>query len=54
MVIENVKITDVSLSMADHDCLTFDIAIKGNGFGCAIHHTTVNMYLEAKMICVKL
>lgn len=36
MVIENVKITDVSLSMADHGCLTFDIAIKGNGFGCNI------------------
>ena len=36
MEIENVKITDVSLSMADHGCLTFDIAIKGNGFGCTI------------------
>lgn len=30
MEIENVRITDVSLSMADHGCLTFDIFIEGH------------------------
>ena len=36
MKIENVKITKVSLSMADHDCLTFDIFVDGSGWSCAI------------------
>lgn len=36
MKIENVKITKVSLSMADHGCLTFDIFVDGSGWSCAI------------------
>ena len=36
MRVENVKITNVSLTIADHGCLTFWIAVKGNGFGCGI------------------
>lgn len=36
MKIENAKITDVTLSMADHGCLTFDIFVDGGGWSCAI------------------
>ena len=36
MKIENVKITNTSLSMADHGLLTFDVFVEGDGFGCAI------------------
>jgi len=30
----NGKITNVSLSMADHGCLTFSITLDGSGVGC--------------------
>jgi hypothetical protein len=30
----NAKITNVSLSMADHGCLTFYITLDGGGWGC--------------------
>lgn len=30
----NAKITNVSLSMADHGCLTFSITLDGGGVGC--------------------
>ena len=31
--ITNMKITNVSLSMADHGCLTFGLTLEGSGFG---------------------
>ena len=34
MTIENAKIIKVSLNMADHGCLTLDLILKGNGWGC--------------------
>lgn len=35
-MIENARITKVSLSMADHGCLTFGICVTGGGWGCNI------------------
>ena len=32
MKIENAKIENVSITMADHGCLTFWITLKGNGW----------------------
>lgn len=32
----NAKISKVTLTMADHGCLTFYIFIEGKGFGCGI------------------
>ena len=32
MKIENAKIEDVSITMADHGCLTFWTTLKGNGW----------------------
>lgn len=32
--IKNAKITNVSLSMADHGCLTFSITLDGGSWGC--------------------
>lgn len=34
--ITNMKITNVSLTMADHGCLTFWITVEGAGTGCNI------------------
>ena len=34
--IENVKITDVSIQMEDHSCLTFMIFVEGGSFGIGI------------------
>lgn len=34
MEIKNAKITGVSLTMADHGCLTFFVNLEGNGWGC--------------------
>ena len=34
MNIENAKIIDTRISMADHGCLTFDLTLEGNGWGC--------------------
>ena len=36
MKIENAKITNVSITMADHGCLTFWITVEGAGWGCGI------------------
>lgn len=32
--IENAKITNVSISMADHGCLTFWLTLEGHYWGC--------------------
>lgn len=32
--IENARIKSVSISMADHDCLTFGIVLDGKAWGC--------------------
>lgn len=34
--IENAKITNVSISMRDHGCLTFTIYIDAAGWSCGI------------------
>lgn len=34
MAILNAKITDVSITMADHGCLTFWIMLEGDTWGC--------------------
>ena len=34
MTIKNAKIKNVSLTMADHGCLTLDLALEGDGWGC--------------------
>ncbi len=34
MEIKNAQITDVSISMADHGVLTFNLGIEGGGWGC--------------------
>ena len=34
MKIENAQVTNVSLTMADHGCLTFWLSLEGNGWGC--------------------
>ena len=36
MEIENAKITNVSITMADHGCLTFWITIESTNWGCSI------------------
>ena len=36
MEIENAKITSVSISMADHGCVTFWVTVEGSGWGCSI------------------
>ena len=34
-IYENAKITDVSLGIGDHCCLTFSITLKGSGWGAS-------------------
>ena len=34
MRIENAKITNTSITMEDHGCLTFWITLEGGGWGC--------------------
>ena len=49
MKIENAKITNVSLTMADHGCLTFWITIESAGWGCSIGGYCIDHgYLGAK------
>ena len=45
----NAKITNVSLSMADHGCLTWGITLDGGGIGCVYGGWSIgNGYLGAK------
>ena len=47
--IENAEITSVSLTMADHGCLTFWLMIEGGGWGCGIGGYCIgNGYVGAK------
>lgn len=49
MEISNVKITDASLTMADHGCLTFFITVEGGGIGVSIGGYCIGHgYLGAK------
>lgn len=34
MEIKNARITNVSITMADHGCLTFQLSLDGGGWGC--------------------
>lgn len=34
MTIENAKITNVSITMGEHGCLTFWLTLEGAGWGC--------------------
>lgn len=36
MRIENALITNVSLTMEDHGCLTFWLTLEGDGWGCGV------------------
>lgn len=36
MRIENAQITNVSLTMEDHGCLTFWLTLEGDGWGCGV------------------
>ena len=47
--IENAKITEVDLSMADHGCLCAEIVLEGDGWGCVYGGFVIgNGYLGAK------
>lgn len=49
MEIENAKITNTRISMADHGCLTFDLILEGDGWGCAFGGYCIGRgYLGAK------
>ena len=44
----NAKITNVSISMADHGCLTFQVYLDGAGWGCGFGGYCIgNGYLGA-------
>lgn len=47
--IMNAKITQVSLSMADHGCLTYGLTLDAGSFGCVYGGYSIgNGYLGAK------
>ena len=49
MSIENAKITDVSLTFADHGCLTFWVTVEGDGWGTNVGGYCIgNGFLGAK------
>lgn len=49
MAILNAKITDVSITMADHGCLTFWIMLEGDAWGCGFGGYCIGKgYLGAK------
>lgn len=48
MKFENAKITNVSITMADHGCLTFWITVESDGWGCSIGGYSIGLgYLGA-------
>lgn len=54
MKVENAKITDVSISMADHGCLTFQIYLEGDGWVSAFGGYRIgNGYLGADKFTAK-
>lgn len=47
--IVNAKIVNVSISMADHGCLTFDLILNGDGWSCVFGGYMIGSgYLGAK------
>ena len=49
MRIENAQITNVSLTMEDHGCLTFWLTLEGDGWGCGVGGYCIGKgYLGAK------
>lgn len=47
--IENVKITNASITMTDHGCLTFWLSLEGRGWGCGYGGYCIGKgYLGAK------
>ena len=49
MEIKNAKITDTSITMADHGCLTFWILLEGGSWGCGFGGYCIGKgYLGAK------
>ncbi len=49
MRIENAKITNVSITMEDHGCLTFWMTLEGDGWGCGFGGYCIGKgYLGAK------
>ena len=52
--IENAKIELVSLNMGNHGCLTLDIVLEGNGWGCSFGgYCLGHGYLGASDDCFK-
>ena len=49
MEIKNAKITNVSITMSDHGCLTFWLTLEGGGWGCGYGGYCIGKgYLGAK------
>lgn len=49
MDIENAKIINTRISMADHGCLTFDLILEGSSWGCSYGGYCIGRgYLGAK------
>lgn len=49
MEIKNAKITNVSITMEDHGCLSFYIGLEGDGWGCNYGgYAIAHGYLGAK------
>lgn len=48
-MIENAKITNVNLSMADHGVLTLELTLEGSGWSCVFGGRVIGKgYLDAK------
>ena len=48
MIIENAKIERADISMEDHGCLTYNLTLVGNGWGCVFGGISIgNGYLGA-------
>lgn len=52
--IKNVKITNVSLTMADHGCLTFYLTLEGDGWGISYGGYCIGLgFLESDSFTAK-